>query len=61
MMGGQSGQLPGFGRIVIQRRRAALLLASGCNFLAKLSFMRPRVSSIFLTRLHETTSPGYLS
>ena len=38
MMGGQSGQLPGFGRIVIQRRRAALLLASGCNFSCQTQF-----------------------
>ena len=34
--------------------------ASDCNFLANLSFTRPRVSPIFLTRLHETTRPGPL-
>ena len=31
---------------------------SDCNFLANLSFTRPRVSPIFFTRLHETTRPG---
>ena len=28
-----------------------------CNFLANLSFTRPRLSPIFLTRLHETMRP----
>ena len=32
---------------------------NGCNFLATISFTRPRVSPFFLTRLHETTRPGY--
>jgi hypothetical protein len=31
-----------------------LVAISGCNFLANLSFTRPRVSPIFLTRLYET-------
>ena len=31
---------------------------SYCNNLANISFTRPRVSPIFLTRLHETTRPG---
>ena len=36
---------------------ATLLFSSDCNFLADLSFTRPRLSPIFLTRLHETTRP----
>ena len=38
-----------------------LLCTSDCNFLANLSFTRPRLSPIFLTRLHKTTRPDILS
>ena len=34
------------------------MCSSDCNNLANISFTRPRVSPIFLTRLHETTRPG---
>ena len=34
------------------------LYTSDCNFLANLGFTSPRVSPIFLPRLHETTRPG---
>ena len=32
---------------------------SGCNFLATISFTRPRVTPFILTRLHETMRPEY--
>ena len=39
-------------------KNSTLLATSDCNFLANLSFTRPRLSPNFLTRLHETTRPG---
>ena len=55
-----------FGRISTarsQKRKGNViygyLYSSDCNFLANLSFTKPRLSPIFLTRLHETTRPEF--
>ena len=44
-------------RSLVRKRGISILSISDCNFLANLSFTRPRLSPIFLTRLHETLRP----